>query len=171
MDLKRVIKENAAEIVKLHARIHETYSQRAKSPDFRAAWEAACEEFRQRYDLLAFPGGYDTAGARILAGDELAVEAALCFLEVRPYFFRSGYMYKVLLRRIKRVELSPIQAARFRSIIERQAEWRSSKVARTSSNSRPGGGPLPESKSVSVRESHRGQARREGGPGATLPRR
>jgi hypothetical protein len=134
MDLKRVIQENAAEIVKLHARVHETYSQQTKSRDLRAPWKAACEEFRQRYNLLAFPGGYDTAGPRILAGDELAVEAALCFLEIRPYFFRSGYMYKVLLRRIKRVELSPVQATRLRSIIERQTRWRRTKVARTSPN-------------------------------------
>jgi hypothetical protein len=133
MDPKRVIQENAAEIARLHARIHETYGQKTKSPAFRAAWKAACEEFRQRYDRLAFPGGYDTAGARILAGGELAIEAALCFLEVRPYFFRSGYMYKVLLRRIKRVELSPDQATRLRSVLERQAEWRRSKIGRTPS--------------------------------------
>jgi len=46
-----------------------------------------------------FPLGYQGGGAsrRILYGDPEAMEAAICFLEVRPYFFRSGYMYKDIL--------------------------------------------------------------------------
>jgi hypothetical protein len=65
-------------------------------------------DFHARYDLLAFPGGYASreVRARILNGDFAAIEAAICFLEVRPYFFRSGYMFKDLLRALKRAPLT-----------------------------------------------------------------
>jgi hypothetical protein len=92
-------------------------------PESRKLWERACAEFHARFDELAFPGGYETAGARILAGDPNAIEAALCFLELRPYFFRSGYMHRSLLRKAKRALLDSQQSARLRTILERQAQW------------------------------------------------
>jgi len=52
----------------------------------------------------------------------------MCFLELRPYFFRSGYMYKELLRKIKRAPLSPDQERRLRLVLERQAAWRAQRV-------------------------------------------
>jgi hypothetical protein len=84
--LKRIILENSAEIVRLNARIKETYRARATNPTKRAAWEQARAEFHKRYLGLAFPGGHDGAWERILAGDPEAMEAAICFLECRPYF-------------------------------------------------------------------------------------
>lgn len=86
---KERIRENAAEIGRLRSRIHETYAHRAKSPEKRREWQQACAEFHARYDGLAFPGGYQGGGAlnRISRGDQEAMEAAICFLEIRPYFF------------------------------------------------------------------------------------
>jgi hypothetical protein len=121
-DLKAAIERNAAEIARLHERVHETAQTRSKDGD---AWRRACEEFRTRYDTLSFPGGYEGAGARILAGDASTIEAALCFLELRPYFFRSGYMNGALKRKLKRATLDPTQAERLRAVLERDAAWRS----------------------------------------------
>lgn len=46
-------------------------------------------------------------------GNEYALEYAVCFIEIRPYFFRSGYMYKDLLRRLNKAPLSESQRERY----------------------------------------------------------
>jgi hypothetical protein len=124
--LKRQILEGTAEIVRLNARIKETLRERGKgySPAKRLEWEQACKEFHERYAGLAFPGGYVGALERISSGDAEAMEAAICFLECRPYFFRSGYMFKDILRRCRRAPLSSEQAARLKTIEEKLADWR-----------------------------------------------
>lgn len=126
-EIKRRLLSNAAEISRLHGRIHETLRYRSVGPKQRGEWERACQEFHSRYDQLAFPGGYSSAFERMLVGDNKAIEAALCFLECRPYFFRSGYMWKEILRKIKRVPLSESQADRLRIIMKKHDEWRASK--------------------------------------------
>jgi hypothetical protein len=130
--IKERIRENAAEITRLHSRIDETYSHRSESAEKRHEWEQACAEFHARYDRLAFPTGYQGGGAlrRIEYGDPEAMEAAICFLEVRPYFFRSGYMFKDILRKCRRAPLSPDQAERLRAIEQRLSEWRQQKLAK-----------------------------------------
>lgn len=128
--IKEHILANAAEVVRLHSRIHATYRRRDESGRAWEEWSKACAEMRERYDNLAFPGGYNGALERISAGDADAIETAICFLEVRPYFFRSGYMYKVLLRRCGRASLSPDQAARLDAVKSAVAEWKRSKRAK-----------------------------------------
>jgi hypothetical protein len=118
---------NAAEITRLHKRIHETLRLRYKSKEQTERWETACKEFHARYDLLAFPGGYSTAKGRIVAGDSAAIEAALCFAECRPYFFRSGYMFKELLSKLKRADLSQDQAERFKRVLSAYDAWKAAK--------------------------------------------
>jgi hypothetical protein len=125
--VKQQMLANAREITRLNTRIHETFASRNKSAQSRELWTAACAEFHCRYDELAFPGGYGGAIERILAGDSEAVEAALCFCECRPYFFRSGYMYKELLRKTKRAPMTESQAERFKVVLQCQAEWRARK--------------------------------------------
>ena len=126
-DVKATIQRNAGEIVRLHDRVHETVRYRHLNAESREAWKRACAEFHERFDGLAFPGGYGDAANRILAGDAYTIEAALCFLEVRPYFFRSGYMYSALLRKTKRATLDPAQADRLKAILDRDAAWRAKK--------------------------------------------
>ncbi len=115
---------NAKEIERLRARIDETVKVRDKGPKEMAAWEAACREFHARYDALAFPGGYSDALVRIASGDGAAIEAALCFLELRPRFFRSGYMYKDILRKTKRAQLSEEQVSRLLQVQQDNEAYR-----------------------------------------------
>jgi hypothetical protein len=68
---------------------------------------------------------------RIVAGDPATIEVALCFLEVRPYFFRSGYHWKTILQRCKRAPMSGEQADRFAALLTKYTEWR--KLRRLSS--------------------------------------
>jgi hypothetical protein len=125
-DLRQQIHASADELRRLHARVRETFALRGKD---RRAWSDACAEFHARYDALAFPGGYAGAPERLAAGDSATMEAALVFLELRPYFFRSGYMHKKLMRCAKRAPFSKAQAQRFRIVLERAAEWRARKRA------------------------------------------
>lgn len=121
--LKMLIEANGREVARLHARIHETFALRDRSEAHRDEWSKACAEFHRRYDELAFPGGYEVAGRRILSGDRNTIEAALCFLEVRPYYFRSGYMYDALLRKVKRAPLTEMQRARLDEVLRIRAAW------------------------------------------------
>ena len=81
--------------------------------------------------MLAFPGGEKNARDRIAAGDPEAIEFAICFLELRPYFFRSGYMFNAILRYANRAPLSAKQRARLTVVQDRRDEWRRRKPART----------------------------------------
>ncbi len=126
--LKLLIQSNAEEVTRLHSRVHETFAQRDRSPDKLREWERACEIFHSRYNELAFPGGFEGALDRIVAGDPESMEAAICFLELRPYFFRSGYMFESILRKTKRAPLSQEQVARLQHVIQALAAWRSKRA-------------------------------------------
>ena len=68
--LRVMMIENAAEINRLHRRIHEIAKRRPESEELRQEWSKACDEFHARYSELHIPYGphpefYD----RILAGD------------------------------------------------------------------------------------------------------
>jgi hypothetical protein len=126
--LKRQILENGREIERLRARIDETFRTRGIGRGANDAWSKACGEFNSRYNDLAFPGGYEGAEKRIQAGDPYTIEAALCFLELRPYFFRSGYMYQSLLRKMKRAPFTKSQWERMEIVLRRVEEWRRRKA-------------------------------------------
>ena len=121
------ITRNAEIINALHARIHETVKERDINGLKNKEWKTACEAFHKQYDTLAFPGGFEGAYKRIENGDEQAMEAAICFLECRPYFFRSGYMFKDILRKSKNAPLNKDQQARLQKIIEAYNEYKQSK--------------------------------------------
>ena len=122
--MKELILRNAEEINHLKTRIDETFKTRRTDKKKREAWEKACEEFHSNYNRLAFPGGLEGAYERILAGDPEAMEAAVCFLECRPYFFRSGYMFKDILRKAKKAPLSEKQKERLAVVQKNYSEYR-----------------------------------------------
>jgi hypothetical protein len=128
--IKALIETNSAEVARLHKRIHQTFAMRDQSPEMRAQWATACKIFQARYDELAFPDGYNGALDRLIAGDPDTMEAAICFLEIRPYFFRSGYMFDALLRKAKHAPLSPEQRTRLHTIIDEVRAWKVSKRKR-----------------------------------------
>lgn len=128
-EIKRRLLLNAETISNLNSRIHETFACRNRGKTQKSDWERACQEFHSKYDQLAFPGGYSTAFERIFSGEPEAIETAICFLECRPYFFRSGYMWKEISRKIKRAPLSEQQAERLKIIVQRYKEFRASRHA------------------------------------------
>jgi len=118
------IRENERKINFLHAQIHEAFKCRDINKHKFQEWKAACEKFHASYDRLAFPGGLEGAYERILRGESASIEAALCFVEIRPYFFRSGYMYKDLLRKLSKVPLNDNDLKRYQAIKEAYLEYR-----------------------------------------------
>ena len=116
--MHRLIQHNAAEVRRLHARVHATRAHRDEGPAARESWGQAAGEFRGRYDALAFPGGLTTGLQRLSVGGPDAIEAALSFLEVRPYFFRSQYIATKLRRLLRRLALSGNQAERRRHVLD-----------------------------------------------------
>ena len=123
------ILQNARIINELKARIDETVKFRDKNEYKRKEWQKACADFHKEYDALAFPGGYEGAWQRILDGDYKAMEAAICFLEVRPYFFRSGYMFKDILRKARQAPLSEDQRKRLNEVLDAYRKYRESRNA------------------------------------------
>lgn len=121
------ILRNARRVNELKARIDETVKFRDKNEHKRKEWQNACYDFHKEYNSLAFPGGYEGALERLLDGDPKTMEAAICFLEARPYFFRSGYMFKDLLRKAKKAPLSEDQRKRFNEVYDAYIKYRESR--------------------------------------------
>ena len=116
-DPKLVIQENTKRIRELHGKMHSTLRGLAYGTSTVADQEQAAATFKAEYDALAFPGGFD-AGMRLLeSGDPDIIEYALAFLEVWPYFYRSGYMRKKIIRLLKRVTLDSDQSTRFERVL------------------------------------------------------
>lgn len=125
--MERLIRANADEINRLRQLIRDTADARWRGPEERERHAAACAEFHQHYERLAFPGGYATALKRLAEHDPNALDVALTFLEVRPYFFRSGYMWKTLLKRVQRVPMGTKQHARLQKILDAYAVYRATR--------------------------------------------
>jgi hypothetical protein len=115
--------KRAVEIRRLHGRVRETFAARSGKAGL-AAWQSACAEFHERYHALACPPGWDRLVHGLDAGDDEAIDWALSFVEIRPYFFRSGYMYRDLVRRLKRAPLDDSRRARWDAFHERYRRWR-----------------------------------------------
>lgn len=122
--MERLIRANADEINRLRQVIRDTAGARWRGPEERERHAAACAEFHQHYQRLAFPGGYANALNRLAEHDPDTLDVALTFLEVRPYFFRSGYMWKTLLKRVQRVPMGTKQHARLQKILDAYAAYR-----------------------------------------------
>ena len=97
--LRAKIIENAAEINRLHRRIHETVKKRGESDELRQEWSQACEEFHAKHDKLCVPGGWDERFLdRIVAGDLATIEIALCFSKSAPISSVPGTIGKPFCR-------------------------------------------------------------------------
>ena len=125
--MERLIRANADEINRLRQLIRDTAGARWRGPEERERHAAACAEFHQHYERLAFPGGYANALKRLAEHDPNTLDVALTFLEVRPYFFRSGYMWKTLLKRVQRVAMGTKQHARLQKILDAYAAYRATR--------------------------------------------
>ncbi len=126
--MKSLMLRNADEINHLYERINVTVSKRSGGDGALQAWSDACSEFHMNYDRLAFPGGLENLDEDILSGNKIRIESALDFLDVRPYFHRSGYLYTRLIRRLKNAPLEGDQKERFDAFMVKYHEYRANRT-------------------------------------------
>jgi hypothetical protein len=115
-DLHAEIRQAAAEFDALNRQIHVTVLERDTSPEERRAWADACDAFH-KYRSILDTFWYPESLQRLLAGDPELLEIAIAFVEVDPYYFRSGYMKQRLFRRLKRLTLPEPQRQRIRQAV------------------------------------------------------
>ena len=124
MNYHSEIKQNSIEIDRLHKRVHSTYALKHKSEKHMTDWRDACDEFREKYAELAYfeyPFDYRF---ELRNGNQETIERALAFIEIRPFHYRSGYIFNDLMRVLKNIELNKKQKRRFDSINRKFSEYK-----------------------------------------------
>ncbi len=110
------IRRVACEIHRLHLAVHSTFASRHKGRRELEAWERACAAFHG-YDneLLRL---WDPVVLHEIRGQSGAWRnAALCFLEVDPWFFRAGYLKEKLCHLLKQAQLTPREKQRIQGVL------------------------------------------------------
>jgi hypothetical protein len=118
LDEAERIRRGAALVEATRARVREAAALRSESAGGWAAWEDAARAFHQAGALLYSERFWGRIAA-IRDGDAAAVDAAITFLEVDPWCFRSGYAKEIIVHRLKGATLTTGQAARLRRVVFR----------------------------------------------------
>jgi hypothetical protein len=110
------IRRDTAVFGALFRQVKETFLHRDESKHGMWPWKEACRQFHE-YDspMLALVSEDDKG--RIRRSDPEYVERAICYLEVDPLYFRSGYTKAKLINCLKWVRLTPWQQARLRKVV------------------------------------------------------
>lgn len=106
----------AAEAVNAaHRDVRERFRERDSSPEAFDAWREAAAAFHRTGDRLY--AGHDEMLAGLRSGQRSATDAAIEFLEVDPFAFRTGYAKERILTLLKRVQLDERQSDRLRAVV------------------------------------------------------
>jgi len=108
------ILEGAKTLVALHHGITQALKSRATDP---AAWQTACDNFKNQYNHLAFPGGLTEGLAALKNHDASATCLAIEFLKADPYYYRSGYNKQKIAHLLKNVSLKQEQMIELQAIL------------------------------------------------------
>lgn len=130
MALPGLIEANAAQLDRMHRAIREAWRHRLESPAHKREWHDACLRFHESYDGLAFPGGLERGMALLKQHDASTIEVATRFLEVDPWFNRSGYIKADLIRWLRQAPLSGHQRERLRAVILARIQGRDAREFR-----------------------------------------
>ena len=110
------IREAVRDFHDLQSQIKAALPERSKSPQGLKAWQDACVAWHNHTSILATFWQKEYLSA-VESGDPESVDLAISFVEVNPYYFRSGYMKDRLFRRLRRSKLSEDQRQRLLSAI------------------------------------------------------
>ena len=113
---REVISEVERTENRLHQLIHTTFATRDQGPQAWKEWQEAAAAWRaQRYptDKLWEEGFV----ADLRASDPSAIEEAILYLEVDPWYFRAGYLKERVIRRLKSANLKPRDRKRLWNVV------------------------------------------------------
>lgn len=96
--------------------IHKTFSGRKNSQEAWSTWENACLDFHNTTLATDFLWSRETQ-LNIRSGNRESIDDALLFLEVDPWYFRSGYLKETLIDSLKNAPLTDDDKSRIRNII------------------------------------------------------
>lgn len=115
-DFAQLIRKEGAKLHAMHAEIHRTFALRDRDPGAHREWEQACNAFHAYQSWFGpyLESACKKRKARYARG---ILEFVVCFLEVDPWFYRSGYLKQVFLTRVKRSVLSEALKERLRKVV------------------------------------------------------
>jgi hypothetical protein len=116
MTTREEIRGVESQVNALHRRIHETFATREKSRDHWERWEAACRDYHA-YKNPTEQLGQPSILRDIRTGMGRWRDDALVFLEVDPWFFRSGYLKEKIVRALKQADLTMSEIERVNGIL------------------------------------------------------
>jgi hypothetical protein len=105
----------SAKLKEIHAEVHRTSLRRHLDTTSRLEWEAACKAFHSFESTL--DPYIERACNDERYDDSDLLEFVVCFLEVDPWVFRSGYLKQVFLTRLKRSRLDSVTRRRLLSVL------------------------------------------------------
>jgi hypothetical protein len=108
--------EMERESKRLRARVYETHPFRYGSARQRGQFEEACRALRTCLENLRELESPEFL-QQVRAGEQPWRESALRFLEVDPWFFRSGYIKGKLARALKKVALTADELVRINEVL------------------------------------------------------
>ena len=126
---RELIERHARQTNEQMARINATVARRDKSRHDWQIWKEACHAWHTS-ENKCFELWPLEARDKMRAGDRETIEDALLFLEVDPWFFRSGYLKERVIRHLKSAQLSKADKGRLRNVIfavaigRNRREWR-----------------------------------------------
>lgn len=99
-----------------HGRIHETFAYRDQSREGFEAWKGATSAWHAQ----SYPTDFlwsDEFMLNLRRSEREAIEESILYLEVDPWYFRSGYLKERLIRGLRSAELTERDALRLRNVI------------------------------------------------------
>ena len=114
VDFTELIAEEGAKLGELHAQVHRTFSRRDRDSKSHVEWERACYAFRSYVSPM---DSYIERARRKARYSERLLEFVVCFLEVDPWFFGSGYLKENFLTRLKQSDLDEATKGRLRRVL------------------------------------------------------
>ena len=109
---ENLIKTESKRLLELHQNVHRTFKDKQGNPE---AWSNACSEFNSYISPL---DSHVEAFYSLSPINSESVEFGVQFLEINPFFFRSGYIKEQILNKLKRVVLTKPQSTRLRKVLK-----------------------------------------------------